>query len=212
VKISWDQPPAAVEKVSIISEDQALEIRWDYAPRLQSGEKMTDPGGFYIYRRAEGGDFGFFPINPEPAPQSPYRDGLLANGKRYEYVVHALRNFNGTLIESSDSPIVSGVPEKRTPPSVPTGLVGVTRKEAEKKGAELRWNQNPEPDIAGYDVYRQEIGTEIYVKVNAQLVPEPYFFDSSADPGKSYRYRVKAVDNSPSKNQSDFSQEIELTP
>ena len=211
VKILWSQPPASVESVSIEPQDRALEIRWDYAPRFQSGETMTDLGGFNIYRRGEGEDFSFFPINPEPA-RSPYQDGLLVNGKRYEYVVRALRNFEGTLIESANSPVVSGVPEKRTPPSAPTGLVAAPRKEAEKKGVELRWNRNPEPDIAGYDIYRQEIGTETSIKVNSQLIPEPYFFDSSADPLKSYLYRVKAVDNSPSKNQSDFSQEAEVTP
>jgi uncharacterized protein len=212
VRVCWDQPPAPVENVNVKTEDRALEIRWDYTPRLQNGEKMTDPGGFNVYRRGEGENFGFFPINPEPVPQGPYRDGLLVNGKRYEYVVRALRNFQGTPIESSDSPIVSGIPEKRTPPSAPTGLVAVMRKEEGKKGAELRWNQNPEPDIAGYDVYRQEIGTEAFVKVNSQLIREPYFFDSSADPRKSYSYRIRAVDNSPSKNQSDFSQEAEVNP
>jgi uncharacterized protein len=212
VKLSWDQAPAAVQKVDIKSEDRSLEISWDFAPRLRNGEPLRDLAGFNIYRRREGEAFGVYPLNPERIPQSPYRDGPLANGEKYEYVVRAVRNFNGTFIEGASSPTVLGVPQKRTPPSAPTGLVGVTRNEEGKRGVELRWNINPEPDVAGYDLYRREKGSDIVAKVNPQLIPEAYYLDVSADPQKSYTYQLKAVDSSPLKNQSEFSQEAEVSP
>ncbi len=211
-KISWDQPPAAVQTAAVKSEDRSLEISWDFTPRLRNGEELMDLTGFNIYRRLEGEAFGFFPLNPEVIPQSPYRDGLLVNGKKYEYEVRAVRNFNGTLIEGASSPVASGIPEKRTTPSAPTGLVGVIRNEEGKKGVELRWNINPEPDVAGYDLYRQEKDSDEVVKVNSQLISEPYYFDASADPQKSYIYRLKAVDQSARRNQSEFSQEAEVSP
>jgi hypothetical protein len=48
--------------------------------------------------------------------------------------------------------------------------------------------------------------------MNPQVIADPYFFDVTADPGKTYLYRLKAIDNSPRRNQSDFSQEEEITP
>ena len=212
VKISFDQPPAAVGDVKIKPDDRSLEIRWDFTPRLKNGEIMNDPGGFNVYRRSGSGDFGFLPLNPEPISSSPYRDLRLENAKRYEYVVRALRNFRGTLIEGPVSAVESGIPEKTLPPSQPTGLIGVVRREAEKKGVELRWNRNPEPDVAGYDLYRKERGADSFIKVNARTITDPYFFDETAEPGKTYTYRLKAIDNSPRRNQSEFSQEMEIGP
>ena len=212
VKVSFHQPPGAVANVKVKSEDRLLEISWDFAPHLKNGENMNDPAGFNIYRKSEGGNFGFFPVNPAPLLQSPYRDGGLENGKRYEYVVRALRNFKGTPIEGPPSLVMAGMPEKILPPSQPTGLIGVIRREGDKKGVELRWNRNPEPDVAGYDLYRQEKETDTPIKVNPQIITETYFFDATADPLKSHLYRLKARDNSPRRNESGFSQEAEVNP
>jgi len=212
LKISYDQPPAAVANVRVKSEDRLLEILWDFVPRLKSGESLSDPAGFQVYRKSEGGDFEFLPLNPEPVLQSPYRDSGLENGKRYEYVIRAVRNFKGTPIEGPGSPVATGVPEKTNPPSDPTGLIGVIRRDPDKKGVELRWNRNPEPDVAGYDLYRREKETDAPLKVNSQIITEPYFFDAAADPQKTYFYRLKAIDNSPRRNQSEFSQEAEVGP
>jgi len=212
VTISFDSPPAAVATVNVKPEDRFVEISWDFVPRLKSGENLSDPAGFNIYRKSTGEDFGFLPVNPEPVPHSPYRDSGLENGKPYEYVVRALRNFRGTLIEGPPSPAVIGRPEKILPPSQPTGLIGIMRREGNKKGVELRWNRNPEPDVAGYDLYRQEVGEDAPVKVNPQIITEPYFFDTTADLGKTYSYRLKAIDNSFRRNQSEFSREAEVGP
>jgi hypothetical protein len=212
IKISFDQPPASVTNVKVKPEDRFVEISWDFAPRLKNGENLNDPALFNIYRKSKGEEFAFLPVNPEPVPQGPFRDGGLENGKEYEYIVRALRNFKGTLIEGLPSPVVIGTPEKFLPPSQPTGLIGIMRREGDKTGVELRWNRNPEPDVAGYDLYRQEMGTDDSAKVNSRLLTEPYFFDTTADPRKAYLYRLKAVDNSPRRNQSQFSLEAEVGP
>ncbi len=207
VKLSWDDPPVAPMNTAIQSEDRALLLSWDFSPPLRNGREMGGLAGFNIYRRSEGERFGFFPLNPEPLTESRYLDGRLENGKRYEYEIRAVRNVRGTLIEGMGSPVVYGIPEKRLPPSPPSGLVAVFQKE----GVALRWNQNPEPDIGGYDLYRREKGGNAFSKINPHLITEPYFLDGSADPQKTYLYRLKAVDRSPSRKESEFSLEVEIS-
>jgi len=206
--IFWDDPPISPSAVRVQSEDKALILSWEFSPRLVNGKEMTDLSGFNIYRRFKGERFGLFPLNSVPIPEKRYLDGVLENGKQYEYEVRAVRNFRGTLIEGLSSAVASGIPEKRTPPSPPTGLVAA----AQKDGIALRWDPNPEPDIAGYNLFRRDRGENEFTKINPQLITENYFLDREADPKKSYLYRLTAVDTSPTRNESEFSQEVEVFP
>ena len=164
------------------------------------------PSAFNLYRRTEGERFGLFPINSEPMKETRFMDGGLVNGRRYFYEIRAVRNFRGTLIEGPASPEAQGVPEKQAPPSPPSGVVGVFQ----QGGAALRWVENPEPDIAGYNLYRKEEGETAFRKINPQLIKEAYFLDRTADPKKSYTYRVSAVDSSG--KESDYSKDAEVSP
>ncbi len=47
--------------------------------------------------------------------------------------------------------------------------------------------------------------------MNSRLITEKYFLDSSAELRQSYVYRLQAVDSSPSRNESDFSKEVEIS-
>jgi hypothetical protein len=208
VKIFWEDPPAAPEKVNLRKEDRALEITWEPVSLLVDGRQMVDFRGFNIYRRNEGEIFSLSPLNAEPVLERRYWDGQVELGKQYFYVVRAVRDFHGTLIEGPSSGIVQGVPEKLLPPSVPTGLVAVWQLE----GVALRWDINPEPDIAGYNLYRRDKEEKGFVRINPRLITENYFLDGSADLQHTYLYRLQAVDSSPSRNESDFSREVEVSP
>ncbi|MCX5910104.1 MAG: hypothetical protein NTY64_23750, partial [Deltaproteobacteria bacterium] len=135
-----------------------------------------DLAGLHIYRRGEGERFGFFPLNAGLIDEDSFLDAGLENGKKYYYAVHEVRNYRGGLIEGPGSKEVTGIPEKRTPPAPPTGLIASRI----PTGVDLRWNRNPEPDIAGYDLYRQEEGD--FVKLNPQIMTETQFLDETADP------------------------------
>ncbi len=164
--------------------------------------------GFNIYRRGENEPFGFSPLNPEPIAEHQFWDGGIENGMKYFYRVHAVRNYLGSLIEGPGSKEVGGIPEKTKPPSPPTGLTV----NIHSQGVELHWNRNPEPDVAGYQLYRKPKGEERFLKINSQVITENYFLDRAADPKKSYEYRLTAVDSSPARRESDFSQEVEISP
>jgi hypothetical protein len=208
VKIFWDDPPAAPTKVNLHKEDRALKITWEPVPFLVNGQEMADFKGFNIYRRSQGELFSLSPLNADPIPDKEYWDGKVELGKPYFYEMRTVRNFRGTLIEGPSSAVVQGVPEKRLPPSIPTGLVAVRQQD----GVALRWDKNPEPDIAGYNLYRREKEGKESVPMNPRLITENYFLDGSADLQRAYFYRLQAVDSSPSGNESDFSKEVEVAP
>ena len=75
----------------------------------------------------------------------------------------------------------------------------------------LNWNKNPEPDLAGYNIYRR-IGSAPVpgdVKINAVLVPgalaAPTYVDTVSVDG-TYFYAVTAVDTAG--NESAFSTSV----
>ncbi len=205
VKIFWDEPPSAPEGVKTRSENQALEISWEFSSA--TGEEPS-VAGFNLYRRTGGERFGFLPLNPEPVKERRFVDGGLQNGKKYFYEVRAVRNFQGTLIEGPASGVAEGIPEKQIPPSPPRGLVAVFQ----EGGVALRWDENPEPDVAGYDVYRRAEGEETFRKINPTLVKQPYYLDTTANPQKSYIYGLRAVDSAFPQRESEFSRDAEVSP
>ncbi|MHB8790486.1 MAG: CARDB domain-containing protein [Desulfobulbaceae bacterium] len=73
------------------------------------------------------------------------------------------------------------------PPAAPTGLAAVV----DHAEVALAWNANPEPDLAGYNIYRTT-STE-WQQVNPTLVTTENYLDPGL-PNGDYRYRVTAVD------------------
>lgn len=206
--VFWDDPPAAPTGVRVQSEEGALRIQWEFTPRLVTGREMIDFAGFHIYRRGEGETFGFSPLNPEPFREAEYHDRSAKEGMRYFYTVRAVRIFRGTPLEGPGSPAVSGMLEKPEP-AAPSGLVAVLRSDV-RKGAELRWDPGAAGDIAGYEIHRREKGGQEFTRINPRLVAGNYFFDATADPKKSYTYRVRAVNHSG--KTSAFSPPAEVSP
>jgi len=80
------------------------------------------------------------------------------------------------------------------PPAVPQGLVAVYV--PEEKTIDLSWEPNTEEDLAGYIVYRA--GPESGAGWQRISGPQPLtgaaYRDASAEPGRSYRYAVSAID------------------
>ncbi len=188
VKVFWDEPPPAPGNVKIRSDHRALEITWEFSP--PAGRQAFEPAGFNVYRRTEGGRYGFDPLNPSPLKEKRVLDMGLENGRKYFYQVSAVENFRGTLIEGPASAEASGVPEKQALPLPPSGLFAVFQ----EGGIALRWDESREADVAGYNVYRREEGETSFRKINPQPVKEAYFLDAAAAVKKAYDYYVTSVD------------------
>lgn len=99
---------------------------------------------------------------------------------------------------------------RTVPPEAPVGLTGFV----EESYVWLRWLANIEPNIAGYNVYRdgQKLNTSLVTRrrindlefwVWDEFVPVPpqtppgvvAYKDNSAQSGQSYSYQVSAVDD-----------------
>jgi len=77
---------------------------------------------------------------------------------------------------------------KAGPPKAPSGILAV----GENRRIGLRWNQNPEPDLAGYRVERSESPQGEFKEI-ARVVQNSYT-DTGLGAGATYYYKIAAYD------------------
>jgi len=75
------------------------------------------------------------------------------------------------------------------PPAPPTGLAAFPG----DCSVALAWSPSPEPDLAGYDVYRAAPGGSP-LRINSALVTSPQYLDTAAANGIAYQYSLRAID------------------
>ncbi len=92
------------------------------------------------------------------------------------------------------------------PRTAPTGLVAT----AGAGTVSLNWDDNTEPDLAGYNVYRGTTLSGPYSKINGTLVASSTYNDTGVTNGTTYYYVVRAEDNGA--NESSNSSEVSSAP
>ena len=198
VTVYWDDPPPSPTKVRAERGDKKVDLFWEAA------EGAT---GYNVYRRTEGGEeFPINPLNSEPLKVTQYTDLNVQYEIKYLYSVRSVKRVVKTDVEGKGSPDVPVTPIKLTPPSAPVELVAIPLKE----GMELSWRKNPEPDLLGYNVYRRMPGEPQFEMLNESPLTKETYLDTHVELGKEYEYTVKAVDNSPRRNESAPSEEVRV--
>ncbi len=124
------------------------------------------------------------------------QNGGLQAGATYWYVVKALApDGAGGTVSSSQSNPAWGVPTDTVPPAAPAGLAVSDTGRGE---LDLAWAANSEPDLAGYNLYRDSSATGSFAaRLNPELIPpvtSPTYADATVTAGVYYYYRVTAVD------------------
>lgn len=153
---------------------------------------------YRVYRRELGTKAdvvaGELPIG-DPSPS--LLDHSFEWEKTYDYWVSAVTIIAGPSgeqqVDSDDSALMRVTAHDVFPPATPTGLQAVFSGPGQKPFVDLIWNANTEPDLAGYNIYRHEAGTEPR-KLNQELVKTPAFRDTAVLEGHEYSYSVSAVD------------------
>jgi fibronectin type 3 domain-containing protein len=75
---------------------------------------------------------------------------------------------------------------------------------------ELSWSISREPDLAGYRVYRSEQPGEQGVQLSPERLAVPAFRDTQLLPGRSYFYRVTAVDRAGNESAASAPVSVEI--
>ncbi len=155
---------------------------------------------YQVLRRLEGTPT-FAVVNTvrnEPHFNMTFIDHDFEWEKRYDYKLVPITQIASTAgspleVEGADSPVVSAIAKDIFPPEKPVGVQAVFSSVGQKPFIDLTWTPNNETDLAGYDVYRREDGSEP-VKISTQLVKAPAFRDENTKSGSKYFYSVIAVD------------------
>lgn len=181
--------------------ETAITLKWDPPNQNIDGSTPVNLLGYNVYRvTASQNEPGQIPINQAPITTPEYQDRNFKFGEKYTYVVRSVSL--GTLaqpVESLNSNTVEPAPVDTFPPSAPTG-VSIA---AAPGRLAIFFAANPEPDIAGYLIYRSTDpnASKPWILLTPTLVSRTTFTDENVDPGKTYHYYVVAVDSAGNKSQ-----------
>jgi hypothetical protein len=174
-----------------------VELTWNAVPA--SADVPGIKYEYRIYRRdvATNHDAvaGEVPVSSDAKPS--FLDTGFEWEKTYDYrvaVVTVVNRPDGLeQVEGDDSIFVRVVAHDVFPPATPAGLQAVFSGPGQKAFIDLIWAGNSESDLAGYNVYRRDVGSEP-VKINTELVKTTAFRDTNVVPGHEYSYSISAVD------------------
>jgi hypothetical protein len=171
-------------------------------------------------------------LTPPPAPievklQTPTQptdaggtvDHTAQMGESYSYTAQRVRTvtLSGHALElrSAISSPATVMMRNTFPPHAPTGLEAVPGgATTADRSIDLSWTPNIDPDLAGYNVYRQDIDSKgaavgAAERLNTTPVAGPAYRDPTAMAGRRYAYRVTAVDTAG--NESAASADVQET-
>jgi fibronectin type 3 domain-containing protein/TolB-like protein len=185
-------PPANINLTS--NEVKKITISW-----LLNDDQ--DIGGYILYRSEKDGQFK--KLKTVKSNVAVYEDdggffSKLDNGTRYSYTISS---FNTYKVEGPKSPVFFADTK-----SLPSKVIGLQAELLDSQ-ATLNWQKNSETDIQEYWVYRSRSCNNLRKLLTLPSATTNYT-DSDIEPGRTYCYRVSAVDID--KLESDYSDEVKI--
>jgi hypothetical protein len=141
-------------------------------------------------------------LGTQDGDERRFLDSGAAFGATYKYVMTAVVN-RDPLVESTFSEELEWEYLDDFPPAPPTELVILP----EMGLARLLWDASDDDDVVGYVIHRRLLGGK-YEPLNETPSPGSTYSDRTAASGRTYAYRVVAVDTQG--NESDPSEEVEV--
>jgi len=185
-----ETPPAAPTNLSATAiSDSQIDLDWD-------DNTEPDLDGYNVYRDTAPG----VPVDlayriATGVATSEYSDTGLAAETTYYYVVTAVDTSTNESGASNEASATTQAGGDVTPPAAPTNL---TADAVSSTQIDLDWDDNTEPDLASYNVYRSTTNrfTPGPENLYATGVLESAYSDTGCSPSTRYYYRVTAVDTS----------------
>ena len=200
--------PTPIAEVRATVVEAGVELSWEPPTTVSGGAPLSSLGGYRIYRAEAGSGVPGAPEHRPPelsgvSPSPNYLDAQIEWGKTYVYTVRSVAQYGAEAVESGESRAVEVTPKDIFPPAPPLELVAVyvPAAGATPAAVELSWAISPEPDAAGYNVYRVGEGQEKPQRVTPAQLPTPAFRDTPVVPGAEYIYAVTAVDRAGNESQ-----------
>jgi len=175
-------PPPPPDKVITQVTGRKIRLYWE-------NENVADLAGYNVYR-SENNDTVFRRLTRQ----------IIGNGYQTftDSVSHTgIFNYKVSTVDQSGnesiSPVYSIEVNDIFPPATPQMLTAVP----DSGKIRLNWQQNSEPDLIGYLVYRTiDSDKKSYILLNAEPVPYNHFTDHLPEVAKNkFLYRVVAIDS-----------------
>jgi predicted phage tail protein len=188
------QPPTMLATGREV-EENAITISWQPPTANIDGSTPVNLLGYNVYRAEESQDVDSqTPINDALVSGTQYQDKNFKFGESYRFVVRSVSlGTEGAQVESLNSNSISVSPRDIFRPSAPTSI----RTAAAPGRVSIFFPANPEPDVAGYNIYRStdpDLPKEKWNKLNPGLLTRTTFQDERVEASKRYYYYLTAVD------------------
>jgi hypothetical protein len=144
-------------------------------------------------------------LTPAPIVATSFTDPRLELGVERCYTVRSVATVGTLSVESAPAEPVCVKPTDVFPPAAPASLAAV----ASEGAISLIWDANPEPDLAGYLVFRGIAPGEKLEAITPKPIRETTYRDTAVKPGERYVYVVVAVDSAQPPNVSPQSNRVE---
>ena len=187
-------PPTMITTGKEVTED-AITITWQPPAANIDGSTPVNLLGYNIYRlTGEQDGEGSQPLNDTAISGTQYQDRNFKFGETYRYTVRAVSlGTEGAQVESLNSNSISISPIDTFAPSAPASITVA----AAPGRLSIFFPANPEPDIAGYNIYRStdpDLPKDRWNKLNSELLTRTTFQDEKVESGRRYYYYLTAVD------------------
>lgn len=180
------------ENLSLQTTQDAVIVNWNKPLLNVDGSSPVNVLGYNVYRIESNNDVK--KLNIVLVKDLIFEDKKFAFESDYKYFVRAVSiGRNGEPIESLNSNLAQLTPKDTFPPIAPTAITI-----ASSPGTiSIFFAFNPEPDIAGYMIYRTtelNLPKEKWLLLTNKLLAVNTFQDNKIESGKIYYYYLIAVD------------------
>jgi uncharacterized protein len=177
-----NEAPSRPAELTASADTGRISLRWRANPE-------SDIKGYLIYRAV--GNSSYVRLTAEPVGDSFYKDDFHPSVKNT--LLYKIAAVDHTLNKSEFSKEVRvQLPDVIAPSPPFISKAGPT----EKNELMIEWFSNPERDLKGYELLRNE-GTEEFKKINIKIIPRSInkYTDRSVTEGRLYTYYLRAIDS-----------------